>query len=138
MKKKLLLIVLFVSALCFSQQKQFNITWEEAKVLTTSTSVKKLPSFNKENFSFDPDIGLQFITQWESSRYVNEKSAIISEVTYTTISRSDLKDLNINTIPSEIKFSLKNSTSRDENSIYLELSPIVKDGSNYKKVTSLN
>ncbi len=136
MKKKLLLIVLFVSALCFSQQKQFNITWEEAKVLTTSTSVKKLPAFNKENYSFDPDIGLQFITQWESSRYINEKSAIISEVTYTRISRSELLDLNINTIPSEIKFSLKNSTSRDENSIYLELSPIVKDGSNFKKVTS--
>ena len=136
MKKNLLLIFLLVSASCYSQQKQFNITWGEAKELATSTSVKQLPAFQYDNYGFDPDQGIKFISQWESSRLVNEKSASINDIKYTNISRSELKDLNLNTIPSQLEFNLKNTTSRDKNYIYFELSPIIKDGSNYKKITS--
>ncbi len=136
MKKNLLLIFLLISAICYSQQKQFNINWEEAEVFATSTSVKQLPAFDKENYSFDPDEGLKFISQWESSGYVEEKSASISDIGYRNISKSELKDLKLNTIPSQIKLSLKNATSRDKNSIYLELSPIIRDGTSYKKITS--
>ena len=136
MKKNILLILLLVSNVCFSQQKQFNISWETTRVLATETSQFELPGFNNENYSFDADAGLKFVAQWESSRFVNERTGSIDNVVYRNIARSELKDLDLKTIPAEISFNLRNSTSRGKNYIYLELSPILKEGNTYKKIIS--
>ncbi len=96
----------------------------------------ELPAFNNENYSFDADAGLKFVAQWESSRFVNERTGSIDNVVYRNIARSELKDLDLKTIPAEISFNLRNSTSRDKNYIYLELSPILKEGNTYKKIIS--
>ncbi len=136
MKKKILLILLLVSTICFSQQRQFKIDWESTKVLSTGTSTVELPGFNDENFSFDASSGLKFVSQWGSSRFANERTASISNIIYNNISRSELKDLDLKTIPTEITYSLKNSTSRGKNYIYLELNPIIKEGNTFKKITS--
>ncbi len=77
MKKNILLILLLVSNVCFSQQKQFNISWETTRVLATETSQFELPGFNNENYSFDSDTGLKFVAQWESSRFVNETTGVL-------------------------------------------------------------
>ena len=138
MKKNILLIFLLVFITSYSQQKQFNIAWESTKVLFTSDSKIEVPAFNEENFAYNHDSGLLFITQWESDRFVNERSLEISNINYRNISRADLKDFELSTIPSEPKYSIHNSTTRNKNFIYFELSPIVKDGNTYKKITSLN
>ncbi len=136
MKKNLLLIFLLGYTACFSQQKLFNINWESSRVLTTESSTVELPGFSIENYSFDANKGLKFVSQWESSRYVNERSASINNITYSNLSKSDLKDLDIKTIPSGIDYSLKNSTARGNNYIYFEISPIIREGDVYKKITS--
>ena len=136
MKKIFPLIFLLFSVLTFSQQKQFKIDWEGSKVLSTSSFKIEIPAFNEANFNYNPDSGLQFISQWESSRFVNEKSATITNVNYANIFKSELKDIDLKTIPTILKYKFSNSTSRGKNYLYLELSPIIKDGDQYKKIIS--
>ncbi len=138
MKKSLLLFFLLLSVLSYSQKKQFNIDWNGTTVLSTSSLTIEVPYFDKANFSYDIDSGLQFISQWKSSRYVNEESIVVKNVKFGNISLSDLNDVNLKTISSELKFTLKNSTSRGENYLYFSISPIIKDGDVYKKITSFN
>ncbi|PWK18267.1 type IX secretion system sortase PorU [Xanthomarina spongicola] len=139
MKKKLLSLLLFVTFLTYSQQKQFEIRWEGNKVLSTESFKLILPSFNEENFNYNLNEGLQFVSQWPISQAVDENSVLVSNVQYTTISKADLKDLNIETIPSELTYSLKTSIARNTYYAYFVLSPIVKSSQGlYKKVTSFS
>jgi len=139
MKKNLLLLTFFLSIAVFSQQKKFNITWDGYKLLSANDFNIEVPFFNPENFNYSLDKGLQFISQWSISNFVNEASVSIENVSYVTISKGDLKGVNLKTIPSELLFQLKNSISRDKHYAFLSISPIIKnkDGS-YKKITSFS
>ncbi len=121
----------------FSQQKKYVLTWGQSQVVSTGSYSIEIPSFNKENLSYDFDSGLQFVDQWEVSSPINESSIRISNVVYASISKSDLKGLNINIIPNKLKFSFKNSKARDKLFAFFQLSPIIK-GENglYQKVVS--
>jgi len=137
MKKKLLLFVFFISALAFSQQKSFNVDWADFQTLSIGDFSIKVPSFNKENFSFDLDEGLQFVSQWKISGFINESSVTLSNVTYSNISKNDLKDLDLSKIPNKVVFQLKNSKARSEQFAFFQLSPIIKDNTgSYKKIVS--
>ena len=137
MKKNFLLLTLFLSIAVFSQQKKFNVTWDGYKTIATNDYNIVVPSFNPENFNYSLDKGLQFISQWRISNYVNEASISLEKVMYATITKSDLKGINIKTIPNELQFELKNSIARDERYAFLSVSPIIKnkDGS-FKKIIS--
>ncbi len=121
----------------FSQQKKFIINWDGYKTIFGGNYNLKIPAFNAENFSYDFDEGLLFVTQWKVSNNVNESSIRISNVSYASISKEELKDLNTNTIGSELKFTLKNSKGRTQLFAYFQITPIIKDANgNYKKVQS--
>lgn len=135
MKKKLLLLALLVSAVVFSQQKRFDITWNGSKTIATQSFSIEVPAFNSEHFSYSLSNGLEFIAQWDISQSINENSAQISKVNYATISKNDLKDVDLKTIPNGIKFKLQNSTSRNKNGAFLTVSPVIKENGVYKKVT---
>lgn len=123
-------------SLIFSQQKTFAIDWDNPIELTTEFSKTIVPHFNKENFSFSYDKGLTFFAQWNESAYLNESSVSIDNIIYSPITQSDLKDLDVSTIPKTIQYKLNNATARGVNYAYLELSPIVKIADQYNKVTS--
>ncbi|MGE5943699.1 MAG: hypothetical protein ACM31G_05095 [Flavobacteriales bacterium] len=135
--KKFLLLFLFTSIVCSSQQKKYIISWEGKQTLSAGNYTLEVPSFNKEYFSYEFEEGLQFVDQWNVSNLINESSITINNVSYSNISKSDLGNLDINKLPTELKFSLKNSNSRDKQYAFLKVSPIIKntDGS-FKKITS--
>jgi len=137
MKEKLLLLLFISTTFLFGQQKKYVINWEESQIISGGSFSIEIPSFNKENFTYDFDDGLQFVDQWEISSDINEASISVSNVSYASISKTDLKDLELNKIPSELKFTLKNSQSRDKLYALFQFSPIIKDSNgNYRKVTS--
>ena len=137
MKEKLLLLLFISTTFLFGQQKKYVINWEAPQIISGGTYTIEIPSFNRENFTYDFDDGLQFVDQWEISSLINEASVEVSNVSYALISKTDLKDLEINKIPSKLKFTLKNSKSRDKLYALFQLSPIIKDSNgNYKKVAS--
>jgi hypothetical protein len=137
MKKKLLLLSFFTSFVVYSQQKQFQILWEGDKVLSTESFSVTVPSFNEANFNYSVTEGLQFISQWEINQTVDETSAKVENVTYSTISKSELKSLDVETLPTELRYSLKTSIARDRMQAFFVMSPIIKTANGvYKKVTS--
>ena len=138
MKKIILLFILFISFAAFSQSKNFIIKWDGTKVMSSETSKVEVPFFNKENFNYSIDNGLMFFSQWKSNDYIDENSAKLVNVNYSIISESELKDVRLNTIPSTIKFSLNNSIARNERTIHLEISPIIKENGVFKKVVSFS
>ncbi|MFI0428419.1 type IX secretion system sortase PorU [Mariniflexile sp. HMF6888] len=137
MKEKILLLLYISCSVVFAQQQKFTINWESSQKISGGTYTLEIPSFNKENFSFGFDEGLQFVAQWPVSNTVNESSIAVSNVSYVSISKNDLKDLDVNTIPAQLTFSLKNSIARDKQFAVFRLSPIIKEANgSYKKVTS--
>ena len=140
MKKILFVIAVLLCTLVYSQQKKFNLIWEDTKTLNTESNTIVVPNFlPKENFNFSINKGVNFVAQWETNSNINENSVTLTNVEYSTISKSDLKDLNLKTIPSSLTYSLKNAQAREDKYILLTVSPIIKTGSNtYKKVTSFS
>ncbi|WP_417238021.1 type IX secretion system sortase PorU [Bizionia sp.] len=136
MKKKLLLFALLISVMAFSQQKRFNITWNGTKTIANESFSIKVPAFNEEHFSYGLSNGLEFIAQWDIPQLINENSVQISNVSYAAISKSDLKDVDLKTIPNAIKYSLNNSISRNKSGAFLTVSPIIRENGVYKKVTA--
>ncbi|WP_308990911.1 type IX secretion system sortase PorU [Mariniflexile litorale] len=121
----------------FAQQQKFSINWESSQKISGGTYTLEVPSFNKENFSFGFDEGLQFVAQWSVSNSVNESSIAVSHISYAPISKSELKDLDVNTIPTQLIFTLKNAVARDKQFAVFQLSPIIKGANGtYRKVTS--
>ncbi|MBD0830758.1 type IX secretion system sortase PorU [Aestuariibaculum sediminum] len=137
MKEKFLLIIIFISGLGFGQQKQFNLNWEASRSISAATYQFEVPAFNAANFTYDFETGLQFVAQWESNSLVNETSATLSNVVYASITKQELKDLDVTIIPTKLRFSLKNTAARGKRYAFLQLSPIIKESNGtYKKIIS--
>jgi hypothetical protein len=136
MKKLLLISFIVCSVFGFAQQKQFTIQWEGTTILETSSFQVELPAFNKENFSYTDSEGLYYVSQWEITSLLNEKSLVLSNVSYTNISGKDLKGLSKDLIPKTPKVELSNSTDRDKTYAFLKISPIINDNGVFKKITS--
>ena len=116
---------------------KFTIDWDGFQTLSTETFSVKIPAFNKENFSFDFENGLQFVAQWKSAGYIDETNMTLTNVAYSSISKADLKDLDVSKIPNTLVYELKNSKAREKQYVFFKLSPIIKDANgSYKKVTS--
>ena len=90
----------------------------------------------QEHCSFNFNSGLNFVAQWENNTYVKENSVYLTNVKYASISKSELKDLDVKTIPTSITYSLKNAQAREDIKAFLTVSAIVKTGNTFKKVTS--
>ncbi|NND10500.1 MAG: type IX secretion system sortase PorU, partial [Flavobacteriaceae bacterium] len=136
MKKIFLLLALSSFLPIFSQSELVSINWEDSRVYQTERSTIILPSFQEANFNFNFDHGIKFTKQWKTNAPIGENSINVSNVTYSSISRDDLQDLNPATIPDQLEYSLKNSKARDVNYAYFEISPIIRDNGVYKKINS--
>ena len=138
MKKILFGITVLLCTLSYSQQKKFNLTWNASKTLSTGGYSITVPDFSpKEYYNFDISSGISFVTQWETNSKIKESNVTLTNVKYSSISKSELKDLDLKTIPSEIQYSLKNAQAREDKYAFLTVSAIVKAGNNaFKKVTS--
>jgi len=136
MKKIIFILVFLTFIFSYSQQKSFKIDWNGTNTLSTSSSSIKIPSFNKEHYSYNNEDGLKFIAQWETAGLINEKSVAVTNISYSSISLNELKDVNLNSIPKNVKVKLNNSIARGKTSAFLELTPIIKDNIGYKKITS--
>ncbi len=137
MKEKILILFVFLFGIVSGQDKTYTIHWNGEKILSTTGSEIKLPSFDEGNFNFDYTDGIQFIDQWNTSVEIDESSVTLTNVKYASISNKDLYDLDINTISTKLDFSLKNSKARRKRYLIFTLSPIIRNANGgYKKVVS--
>lgn len=136
MRKNFTLIFLLVCFFSLSQQKQFKINWEGYRILETEYTKIEVPSFQTTNFTFDSENGLVFFAEWSEVTTIDESSVRLSNVVYEQISISELKDLEVNNLPTSAEFKLVNTNARGKRSVFFEISPIVNDNNTYKKISS--
>jgi hypothetical protein len=137
MKKILFGITVLLCTFVYSQQKKFSLTWNASKTLYTEGYSIAVPDFSpKEHYSFNFNDGLNFVAQWDVNNTISESSISLSNVKYASISKAELKDLDLKKIPNSIKYSLINTQAREDKKALLKVSAIVRTGNAYKKLIS--
>ena len=136
MKKIRYFIFFLITFYGAAQQHSFTIEWNGSKVLSTSNSSIELPHFNSTNFNFSHEEGVSFVGQWKMNSLLNENSAELTNLVFENISVSDLKELNIRTIPSKITYTVSNSISRNQKYGFVKVIPIINDNGIYKRIKS--
>lgn len=140
MKKILLFILVFNAFLAKAQVSgSFTINWTDKTKLSYDTFSYNVPQFQIRNFYFDPGKkSVLFIANISVTSAVDEKSLKITNPIYETITRSQLGDLNLNSISNDLKAAVRSSKARNLFTATLSLSPIIKDGSGFKMLKSFS
>ena len=138
MKKIIILYILSISGLISAQQtKHFDIIWKDIEINSIANSLL-IPGFNEENFEYTEDYGIRFAAKWPELKEINSETASITSIVYDNISKSELKNLDINLIPKDLTYNIRSIKARNKNSGFVSLSPIVRDGNNFKKIISFD
>lgn len=140
MKKILSTLLIFYSFVCFSQQnKQIVIDWTPKSTITFGNNKISVPQFNAANFQFDNfNKAIRFVLKSALSYKIDESSLQINNIIYEDISVTELGDLSVEAITNNINAFAKNMQGRDENMIFISLSPIIKTSNGYKRIKSFS
>ena len=118
-----------------AQTQNFDINWDGVTTLSTSDSSIELPSFDSKNYNFSLKKGLTFSAQWNLNGLLDERSAELESVESIEISKVDLKQLPISTIPNAPLLKVTNAVYRDSSKGHVEISPIYYENGVLKKMT---
>jgi len=137
MKNRLLLVMLFCSFLAFSQQRtEVVLNWVDNTTTSIGDVAVKIPVFDAKNMSYlSSTKQLYYTASFSTGGSVNPASLQITNIVYENITREQLGQLSA-ALPSSVNASIKAVKSRDSWSAALILSPIIKEGSGYKRVKS--
>ncbi|MBC7495006.1 MAG: peptidase C25, partial [Flavobacterium sp.] len=140
MKNYLIFLFLIVSIFLNAQvSNSIAINWTDKKEFLVGETIFTIPQFEAINFVFDSSArSILYATKINNVGLVSETDFEILNIITTDIAPNELAELNLKTIPATPNFFVKNIFSRDETSIYISFSPIIKTEGSYKKVLSLN
>lgn len=140
MKKLLLTLLTLFSFVGFAQQNgEVSLEWTEKTPISFGTYTKIVPQFKSNSFLFDSNKQeIFFVLNLPQSATVDENSLQISNIIYEPISATQLGDLAISSLPTNIQATLKNVNARDQKFAYLSLSPIIKETNGFKKIKSFS
>jgi hypothetical protein len=140
MKQALMYGIFFVSFLAFSQQNgDIRLEWHSQKTMNFGNTKFTIPYFSGDSFRFDTaEKSISFLYKLEVSGATSAPAIQISNIVYETISKSELGDLAIENIPHKPQEKLQEVFSRDTKQLFLSLSPLIFDGSNFKLIKSFS
>ena len=138
MKKILLFLISLFFISSFAQQKgEIVLDWIDNTEIDFASYSVKVPQFKTDSFYFDSyKREILFNLNIPKSGIADESSLQITNPVYESIVASQLGDLSIAALPSLINASIRNVNARNEKFIFLSLSPIIKDGSGFKRLKS--
>ena len=127
--------LLFSMLISAQQKKNIKINWKKSEY-TFQNFTSKIPAFDQKNMDFDPVEGLFYVSQWKESREINPSTATLKNVVYETLTQKQLLDIPLSSVASSLQPVIKSVTSRNQRSVYLRFSPIIKEGNIIKRVLS--
>jgi hypothetical protein len=136
MKHFFYLIVFFYSVAALAQSGSELVDWQDFKSFDIGRQQIKVPFFN-QNHEFSEG-KVMWIKSFKINQKVNEFSLNISNLKTQNIRLEDLGQLDKSKIANEFQYTIKNALSRKRNYVQLSISPIYKEGNQYKKVISFN
>ncbi|RRJ91035.1 type IX secretion system sortase PorU [Flavobacterium macacae] len=140
MKNTFLLLSLLFSLHSFAQQKEtITIEWIENSGVFSEQIKIKIPTFKSSSFYYDfAKNKIQYVKKIPVNGFVDEKSFVVSNVVFESISEENLGDLNKKSIPNSIVSSIKNMDNNGGQKAYFEVSPIIKSGNTYQRIKSFS
>lgn len=140
MKKIAILLLFFSNLLLFAQKSgTISIEWAQNKDISYGDYSVSVPFFSEKNFVYNGDSKeLLYSIKFEESGLIDENSLQITNITYQNIEESKLNAIDKDKLPLSISATVKNSIARDKFYSVLNISPIIKEGSIYKKVVSFD
>ncbi|MCG9794046.1 type IX secretion system sortase PorU [Flavobacterium algicola] len=140
MKKLLFLFILSTTIFSFSQTSgSISLVWNDKTEMNFGDTKLKIPQFSGDSFTYNTiDKSIHYMLKLPDNLRYNESTVQITNITYESISSSQLGDLSHVNIPTQIIQGLSTNTSRDIIQSFLSIAPIIKDGLGFKKVISFN
>lgn len=140
MKQALIAYFILLPILSFSQiNGSFTIDWQNKKEINYGESKITIPYFSGDGFRFDiTKKSITLLLNLNQSNISNGSLATLTSVNYEAVSRAELGDLLLENIPDKLNETLKITNSRDIKQAFLFLSPIIKEGSSFKRVKSFS
>jgi hypothetical protein len=140
MKENLYLLIVLFAFASFGQQKgEVTLQWIPKSEIAFGSNKLYIPQFQSENFRFDSYLRtIDFNLNLSQDSFIDENSLKITDVVFESITPEQIGDLSTSKIPSKIIATIRNSSARDKNFAFLSVSPIIKDGSEFKKILSFS
>ncbi len=110
------------------------LQWQSPVKQSIGSFEMMVPIF-ENNYQFSGD-QIWFMKSFEVTRPVDESSLRLENVVTESVSSSELANLDKEYIVNGLQYSLRNALSRKRNYAQLKVSPIYKDGNQYKRVLS--
>ena len=131
-------LLFFIALCCFyfgtAQTQSFDIKWNGSTTLSTTDSAIEIPSFNSENYNFSHKKGLTFTAQWDLNGNLDERSVELKSVESIEVSKIDLKQLPVSTIPNTPQLKVTNAVYRNRSQGHLEIAPVFYENGVFKKI----
>ncbi|MDG1309680.1 MAG: type IX secretion system sortase PorU [Flavobacteriaceae bacterium] len=134
MKRLLPFVALFSIYFGTAQTQSFDINWAGSTTLSTPNSSIELPSFDSKNFNFSHGNGIIFSAQWKVIGRIDERSAQLETIETIEISKKDLKQLPVSSIPNTPSLKITNAVYRNHSKGQVEISPIFYENGILKKI----
>lgn len=137
--KKITFLLLFISSYVSFAQQRDNVTieWIDNSGIYSEQIQVKAPIFKSSSFQYDyGKKAISFIRKIPVAGFADESSLQITNIIYETISREQLGDLRVTSIPSTIGATLTNMNNPASQKAVLALSPIIKSGTGFQRVKS--
>ncbi|KAF2340002.1 type IX secretion system sortase PorU [Flavobacterium tistrianum] len=140
MKQAYLIYFFLIPILSFSQTNgAITIDWQNKKEVNYGENKIIIPYFSGSSFRFDiTKKSIMLLQNLNQRGLSNGNSAQISNIVYESISRVDLGDLAPENIPEKPNESVIVTNARDIQYSFLSLSPIIREGNNYKRIKSFS
>ena len=141
MKRIITICLLFLSTFLAIAQDQGNITlhWTDKKQLSYGDFSVVVPQFDAENYSFNNySKTLQFVATIRLNNKIDESAFQINNLVFEPIQENQLGEIAIKNIPSTFKYTFKSTTARNQYYGKLTITPIIKEGSSFKKLVSFS
>ena len=135
------LLLYVVSLVAFSgliaQEKKIQLEWLDNQIIGENGSYTEVPLAKNFGYGFNESGCFQFSLSWKSKGFTYNKEDI-DNVIYENINVDKLINLDKSKLPNKFEFSVKRTLARGISYESLTFTPVVKDGSTYKKVVSFN
>jgi len=140
MKKTILVFLILISLVSLAQERaDITIAWTPKSEFNFGSLKTTIPQFNKENFEFNSYTRqVFFVLKIPLSSVTNENDLEITNIVYENCTTEDLGDLLLNAIPKNPNATIRISKARDLLLGLITLSPIIREGNNFKKIKSFS
>jgi hypothetical protein len=139
MKNYLVFMFMMYSIFLNAQiSNSISVNWSDKKEFSVGQTNYNIPQFDAVNFVFNSSTrSILYATKIFNEGSVSENDFELTNLVTADIGVNDLAELDLKLIPTTTNFLVKNIFSRDETSIFISFSPIIKIEGTYKKVLSL-